>query len=274
MWRVDVVSLGRYPSLAIDTSGEPVLAFRGGAFPDVAITYAFRAGGIWQFEEVSPETASLTTVAMSSTGVPWVAFMNHSTQELRIAHREPTGWVVETLATSLDPPVEFMSLRLDVADNPAIAYRDVSDGILYYMSFDGQSWTRESIDSNADFVRPMHTGDFVALGTGTNGYPIAAYYSYCDSNPRIAYWSGPAVLHRLPVDVTVPGWKAPALPLTSLNDDETLPFPISTVVPGVEQDTLPASEPLVMYRILWPVDAPARNSVRVVKGAGGVDISF
>lgn len=39
-------------------------------------------------------------------------------------------------------------------------------------------------------------------------------------------------------------------------------------------DPLVTLEPLVLYRVLWPVDAPARNSVRVVKGATGVDVSF
>ena len=83
-----------------------------------------------------------------------------------------------------------------------------------------------------------------------------------------------ATIYRGTVTAFVPDWKRGALPLTTLNDDVTPPFPLPVARPGSARDDLTAAAALVVYRVLGPEAADAGNVLRLSREAGGVFIRF
>ena len=70
------------------------------------------------------------------------------------------------------------------------------------------------------------------------------------------------------------GWRLATFPLTSANDDETSPFPVTVTLPGSVNDTLPSSGPLTVYRLLLPDDHPARKHLETRKIEQGIRLIF
>ena len=83
-----------------------------------------------------------------------------------------------------------------------------------------------------------------------------------------------ATLHRGTVAALAPGWKSLALPLRAQNDDETPPFPVRQFPPAVVPDSIPASHPLVLYRLLGVSELPVTEPLYAVKSLDGVELSF
>jgi len=85
-----------------------------------------------------------------------------------------------------------------------------------------------------------------------------------------------AVLYRGTVLSLDPGWGEAGLPLDSDNHDGTAPFPISTSIPGVKVDPLPAGGPLIVYSLLLSGDlpVPAGTILRVSRSPAGTVLSF
>jgi len=100
---------------------------------------------------------------------------------------------------------------------------------------------------------------------------------------------GPAFSNDAPVTVLAPplpklhrgvvidfsaGWRAASLPLTSLTDDETPPFPVEVVQPGSFVDRVPAEGRLILYRALNEGDLPAGEALRVAKLPDGTQVRY
>lgn len=164
-----------------------------------------------------------------------------------------------------------------------------------------------TLTSNLDGIDPLLVdragGDYHLLagspaidagtdpGTGS-GYPLTPVSEYVtDLSGRPRATSGTAIdigafefsaggagltLHRGVVASYAPGWRAAAFPLTSLNDDESAPFPMSGLASPVQViDTNAPSVPLVLYLLLdQPGDAATLDVLRVTRVAGGVAIAF
>ena len=79
--------------------------------------------------------------------------------------------------------------------------------------------------------------------------------------------------HRWSVPTVDPGWRAATFPFTTLNDDETAPFPLATALPASWRDDIPSGDPLTMYRLL-NAGEPTGNRLNVVKSGAGVAISY
>ncbi|MFC2172318.1 hypothetical protein ACFLU6_06760 [Acidobacteriota bacterium] len=80
-------------------------------------------------------------------------------------------------------------------------------------------------------------------------------------------------IHRGIVSVFGTGWRASALPLTSVNDDESSAFPMPATVPSIYLDDLVPDTPLVFYRYLLPGDQPdAGTRLTVTTVPAGVEI--
>lgn len=84
-------ALGADPSLAIGTDGMPRMAFNG----DAGIVYAYRTGGVWQFETVAAnEWGSSIAMALSDADAPVLSFGMGANEDMYIARRESGNWTV------------------------------------------------------------------------------------------------------------------------------------------------------------------------------------
>ena len=136
---------------------------------------------------------------------------------------------------------------------------------LEYAGWTGSGWEYEVVDSVGCSQSTR------SLGYDRDGHPLIVYHQA--QSLAIASPFGPATLHR-GVSLLEPGWKTSALPLASWNDDETSPFPVATESPGTTDDNAAPAAPLLLYRLLWSGDRPARNTLRLVKQAATIHLSY
>ena len=118
-----------------------------------------------------------------------------------------------------------------------------------------------------------HDGHAYALDTGDGtgqGWPMFSH----DLRHSGCFDITTAFLYRSTVESLAPDWPLTYLPLTSANDKLELPFPMSVSLPGSAQDTLAATAPLVLYRLLAENDTPVGNRLRLEKIPGGVELRF
>jgi hypothetical protein len=78
----------------------------------------------------------------------------------------------------------YSSLKLDVDDNPRIAYHDETNGTLKYAAWDGIAWQHTVVDSSA------HVGAYPSLALTSDGDPIIAYFdsTYKNTDLKLAVY--------------------------------------------------------------------------------------
>ena len=193
-WRCDEIDsgpgVGQYPSLALDGSGQPRIAYHHGA--TTGLRYAEKYGSNWTIREVLPVTsgyyASLA-VDVNNGDLPHIAHYNASTGKLGYAVRVGSGgncglnsssstfeWQCDeiddmgTLVHTRD-----VALALDLAGYPVIAYhRYLISGIHTVSTLDvarpiaatglqfgdcgpSNTWHCETVQSTG------HPGDYLAI---------------------------------------------------------------------------------------------------------------
>ena len=104
-----------------------------------------------------------------------------SPAELKYAAWNGTGWTRETVDPTAEPDLS-VSLALDTAGNPRIAYCDTNNGDLKYAVRTGSAWSIQPVDSGIA-VDPSLALD----GAGT---PRIAYYDIANQDLKYAVWSG------------------------------------------------------------------------------------
>jgi hypothetical protein len=214
-----------------------------------------------------------TSLAFDQAGDPGISYVPRGGL-IRFAHQQGTSWQIETFDAGPNIHCDddsyactVPSLVFDRDGNPAIGY----DFRIARRSEMG--WQVEVVDPGAwDGSR---YGNSLALdGAGNLAFGYVSTRG-CGTGPRYASFTPPAgALYRGTVAEVAPGWKSAALPLTSLNQDPTPPFPITSSLPGTAEDTISGSQALVLYRILGPGDADTGNRLRAVKRSAAVALSF
>jgi hypothetical protein len=130
------------------------------------------------------------------------------------------------------------------------------------------SWTISTLDAGGD------VGSFAALAMDSRGEPAVAYLVADCGDLRLARPGLGVIVYRGVVAALSVGWKAIALPLDDDTDDPTPPFPIHSASPGTASDPVPASEPLVLHRVLVGGTADAGKVLRAAEETGVVALSF
>jgi hypothetical protein len=132
----------------------------------------------------------------------------------------------------------------------------------------------------------IDAGTDPGIGAGYDLAPISQYLDPADGEPRSmsgaaidvgAYeYSAGITLYRGSVAGFPAGWRAAAFPLSSANDDETAPFPVTGLsAPARVVDPIPSAAPLILYLALGqPGDTPIPDVLHVSKQPTGVEIRF
>jgi hypothetical protein len=160
---------GNYPSLALDSIGEPRMSFLD--VEKSSLKFAAKSGGHWTVETVDATgpTGWYGSLALSTDGQPRIGYQDFAQRSLRYASRDTAGWNLETVDASGDVGA-FSSLALDAANRPSISYYDASGGDLKFAHNSGASWTIEIVDSEGD------VGQHSSLELDGSGSPHISYY--------------------------------------------------------------------------------------------------
>ncbi len=159
---------GWYTSIALDSYGNPYIAYLDGTNGTVKV--AHRAGSGWTSERVDGpgQFTGNTNVAIGPNNTVQVAYYDVGGKAVKYAERGPSGWRITVVDSGL--PDGYSRLVLDSAGHPALAYVSYT-GLLRYASWNGTGWTRETADNVSILSR------YVDLAFDAVGRPHISYYA-------------------------------------------------------------------------------------------------
>lgn len=190
--------VGIDPSIAVDSSGYPHITHYDQGNRD--LRYARWDGSSWQNETVDStgDVGEESGIAIDSNGDPHVSYIDATNGPLKYAKKTGGSWSIETV----DPigggnGAVSTSIALDANDYPRIVYNfdslgedgngnnnalaqvDDDEDFVKYASWDGSSWTLETVTTN---------GTDVYLALDSSGDPHVCFTKEVSGNvERIHY---------------------------------------------------------------------------------------
>jgi hypothetical protein len=161
------------PSVAMDSSGTPHIAWRTGVFfGEGILNYAKVVNGVWQEEIVddTPGGTSYVSIAVDAGGFPHIVYSGElAGMPMRYARWDGTTWQKEDV--SFRGGILSPSLVLDAAGDPHVAYIVGTGSEIDYAVRSGGVWSSEPID-----VIPAGQQTLEAsLALDSSGQPHVAY---------------------------------------------------------------------------------------------------
>jgi len=173
--------VGWWTSLALDTSGRPVIAYHGDTFHDLRLLRCGNAyctsGNTRVIVDTSEDVGYYNSLVLDSHGWPVVSYHDATSGALRLLR---CGNVTCSTAgrTVAEPDPDkgasvggFTSLALDGAENPVVSYIDMTNNWVKVLHC--SSATCNSIAA----PDPVHMGEG-ALALDASGYPVVAYQQW------------------------------------------------------------------------------------------------
>jgi hypothetical protein len=193
-WQIETVDIeqGSWASLALDAWGYPHISY-GGLELASDLRYAYNDGSGWQIETVDTEdgpftVGSYTSLALDVVGMAHISYgysARSGPGELRYAHKDTVGWVIETVIGPAGARFEYTSLALDARGHPHISYYDrgIAPGYdnLNYAYRDASGWRIETVDAAGA------VGEYTSLALDGSGWPHISYYADRNGNEALQY---------------------------------------------------------------------------------------
>lgn len=176
--------VGLHPSIALDSSGFPHIAYFDQSNED--LKYALWNGASWEIEVIDSEGSKGfdPSLEIDSFGNSHISYGGQSGvyRELLYAHGNGSSWDIETVDSSGYSQGWYTSLELDTNGYPHISYaiNDTSIQGVKYARWNGSSWQVDIIDSS---------GFEISLGLDNSDNP---HISYISDNSELTYatWNG------------------------------------------------------------------------------------
>jgi parallel beta-helix repeat protein len=228
-WTLETVdangtSVGNYNSLALDTQGNPYIAYMA-SLPAVGLKYANYNDSAWRTETVDAGgsgTGFTPSIAVDSTGRIHIAYFSFisgtSNCYLKYAVSSGSGWTI-TNVDSGNGTGQGTSLALDSHGNPHISYYDSGNNQLRYAYWNGSAWNIRIIDSVGS------VGQCSSLAMDRNDQAHISYYDSTKKDLKYVHIVDPNIFPPKQSTTISP---SPTPRSTSSPQPSSTPFPSSS----------------------------------------------
>jgi hypothetical protein len=181
---------GKYNSLALDASGNPLIAYHDDSNNGRDLRMARRISpGVWttQIVDSLDDPGWFPSIAVNGSGQPRISYLTGSTSKLRYAFFDGVLWHFEDVDDAGGvTEASVTSLALDSNGNPHISYFDATASSLKYASrSSGGTWTVQTVDNLGT------VGGFSSLVLDASGRPVISYFDFTTPALKIAYGDYP-----------------------------------------------------------------------------------
>jgi hypothetical protein len=165
-------------SLSISGSGVPYVSFQDAANGDrVTVMRLNASGSAWELVGAagfSPGTATNPSLALSSKGIPYVAFRDGANEDkatVMCLNATKTGWEIVGAAGFSSGVAALTSLAMSNADIPYVGFQDVANEYkATVMRFSGTAW--ENVGSAAFSEGVVYS---LSLALSASGVPYVSF---------------------------------------------------------------------------------------------------
>ncbi len=187
---VDPLDAGYYNSIAIDSNGRPHIAYLGSTGSNqAAVKYARWTGALWSIEVVSIVIhVSDVSLVLDNSDQPHISYFEGgdgtgSSYPPGLKYARWTGgeWEIELVD---DLGFWYLSIDLDSAGNPHIAYLDQVNSDLRYAHKEGNTWDIQVVDFEGA------VGGYNSITIDTVDHPHISYQDATSRFLKYAYWDG------------------------------------------------------------------------------------
>ena len=159
----------------------------------------FARPALYPLDSQATTRGTFNDLAFDGSGRLHMAYADRDTGALMYAVRSATGtWSIPTV---IDPPASpdaaggflYISLALDNASSPAVAYFDGWTGDLRYAAMGASGWSARTLDSKGS------TGLYPSLAFGRDNLPAISFYNRSTRDLMLARSSG-STFSLMPID--------------------------------------------------------------------------
>jgi hypothetical protein len=174
-WSVETVDstgdVGQHASLALDTGGNPRIAYYDATNKDLNYIEWSGAWGTPQVVDSAGDVGQYASLKLDASGNPRIAYYDAIGKNLKYAERNGS-WTVETVDDASNDVGQYASLALDPDDShPYIAYYDATGGDLKYAEWNTSKWVIMTVDA------VNNVGQYASIAVDAANRMKIAYYN-------------------------------------------------------------------------------------------------
>jgi hypothetical protein len=179
-------NIGLFTSISLDGDARPAISYLHASNGTMRYIRRNRNTG-WSNPQivnsnVSRDVGLATSLAISTSGVPFVSYLDATSGLLKMARTYGSFWQITPLVSS--PPSGLYSSIDVLGESPRIAYYEQLNRNLMYAQYVGGSlWTGGRLDGYGD------VGRYVSMEVDNTGVPHMAYYDNSRKDLLYASWN-------------------------------------------------------------------------------------
>ena len=161
--------VGSYNDIAVDSQGNPHIAYYDATNKD--LKYAYKDGAGWHVYTIANtvDYGSHVSIALDKKGNPHISYVDSTNGYLLYAFKDSTGWNHETVDDSGNG-VSHTSIAVDTSGNVHIAYVDTTTGYPMYAYRNSSGWHLKRLTSRG--------ASHPSLALDLLGNPHVVFYDY------------------------------------------------------------------------------------------------
>jgi hypothetical protein len=185
--KIDRSGSGEFHSIAVDSNDYPHIAYSNDTGDN--LRYAKWTGTQWVYETVDDyRTGFYARIILDSNDFPQIAYVdydpsNRHTGYQKCARWTGSSWDIDTVSGGR---CRSSAIAVDSLDNTHIIFHDEYEDSLWYSTWNGTHWVRETVDDSGD------VGYFTTIVIDSFDRPHLSYYDSSHNDLKYAIRNGTA----------------------------------------------------------------------------------